>query len=342
MFEAVVTLCLGMAGSACADRLLPGHEAVTRDACRAALSARAPRLPDGAKGEPRCVEAGEALSVVEVAAGVFVHVGAIEEPALGNLGDVSNAGFIVGADSVAVIDSGGSRRVGEGLWRAVRAQTDLPVSHVILTHMHPDHIFGASVFVEAGAEVAGHGTLPRALADRAETYVASFQRLIGLSFEGSVVPKVARAIAEASQLDLGDRVLMVEPWPVAHTGTDLTVLDRSTGVMFTGDLLFDGHAPSLDGSLKGWVAVLENLEQRDVKMVVPGHGAAVLGWPEGAADLRRYLSVLERDTRAAIESGDRLGDAVQSIAAEEAMEWSLFDVYNPRNATVAWTELEWE
>jgi hypothetical protein len=56
----------------------------------------------------------------------------------------------------------------------------------------------------------------------------------------------------------------------------------------------------------------------------------------------RYLEVLERDTRAAIAAGARLGDAVETIAQSEAGHWSLFEVHNPRNATVAFTALEWE
>ncbi|AZQ69106.1 quinoprotein relay system zinc metallohydrolase 2 [Silicimonas algicola] len=342
MFEAVVTLCLGLANAECADRLLPGYEAATLEGCDAALQARTPSIPGGADGSPRCVPSGPTLSILEVAPGVFVHVGLIEEPSPGNDGDVSNSGFVVGRDSVAVIDAGGSRLAGEGLWRAVRAETDLPVSHVLLTHMHPDHIFGASVFTEAGAEVVGHADLPRALADRASTYVTSFERLVGSSFAGSAIPKVSVTIADPTEIDLGDRTLIVEPWPVAHTGTDMTVFDRATGVMFLGDLLFDEHTPSLDGSLKGWKGVLTDLTFRELEVVVPGHGAASLDWPEGAANLERYLSVLESDTRDAIERGDRIGDAIQTIAADEATRWSLFDAYNPRNATVAWTELEWE
>ena len=342
MFEAVVTLCLGLADAECADRLLPGYEAATLEGCDAALQARTPSIPAGAEGSPHCVPSGPALSILEVAAGVFVHVGLIDEPAPGNGGDVSNSGFVVGRDSVAVIDAGGSRIVGEALWRAVRAETGLPVSHVLLTHMHPDHIFGASVFTEAGAEVVGHADLPRALADRASTYVTSFERLVGPSFAGSAAPIVSVTIVDPTEIDLGDRTLVVEPWPVAHTGTDMTVFDRATGVMFLGDLLFDDHTPSLDGSLKGWKAVLADLKFRELEAVVPGHGAATLAWPESAANLERYLSVLESDTRDAIDRGDRIGDAIQTIAADEAPRWSLFDVYNPRNATVAWTELEWE
>ena len=120
------------------------------------------------------------------------------------------------------------------------------------------------------------------------------------------------------------------------------MLDEKTGTLFAGDLVFHRHTPSLDGSLPGWRAVLDRIDALEPARVVPGHGDASLPWPEGGAALRRYLEVLARDTRAAIDAGERLGDAVREIAASEAGRWELFDIFNPANATVAYTELEWE
>lgn len=334
MFEAVIALCLD---AVCRDVLLPGYEAASAEACAAALAAR-PRA-EGA----RCAAAGPALAFDEVAPGVFVHRGAVAEPDAANGGDVSNLGFVVGDAAVAVIDAGGARRIGEAAWRAIRERTGLPVTHVILTHMHPDHVFGAQVFAEAGAEIVGHAGLGRALADRAESYLESYGARIGTErFLGTAMPVPVRAVEGALEIDLGGRSLELRAWPVAHTPADLTVFDRVTGTLFAGDLVFDRHAPALDGSLRGWQAVLAMLEDERFARVVPGHGGPVLDWPGGAAPLARYLGVLERDTRAALEGGLRIGEAAETVALEEAPGWDLFDIHNPRNATVAFTELEWE
>ena len=77
------------------------------------------------------------LTVSEVAPGVFVHQGRYEVFTPRNAGDTSNAGFVIGRDSVAVIDTGGSPQVGAQLLAAVRARTKLPIKYVINTHMHP-------------------------------------------------------------------------------------------------------------------------------------------------------------------------------------------------------------
>lgn len=341
MFEAVILVCLNAGAGPCREMLVPGFEASSQQACEVALAAAPPQTPAGTAAF--CQSRGAALAVEEIADGVFVHVGLIEEPDEVNLGDVSNLGFVIGDASVAVIDSGSARWVGEALWRSIKEHTDKPVSHVILTHMHPDHVFGASLFADAGAEVVGHERLPRALADRQENYLESLGRLIGQeAVIGTVSPDISQRIGAEGQIDLGNRVLSLTAWPTAHTTADLTVFDAKSGTLFAGDLLFHRHLPALDGSVLGWQNVMAQMKGQNAVRVVPGHGAASLPWPEGAEPLERYLRALVSDTRAAIADGARLGDAVQTIAADEAEHWHLFEAYNPRNATVAFTELEWE
>ncbi len=341
MFEAVIAVCLAANPAICRDTLLPGYEALQKEVCEERLLQSPPQLAPG--DIAHCAPVGRALDVTEVAQSVLVHEGAVAVPNTDNLGDVANLAFVVGGESVAVIDTGSAPWIGEALWRAIRAETDKPVSHVILTHMHPDHIFGTAVFENTGAEIVAHDQMQRDLADRAGNYLESMSRLIGANeFAGARAPKVTLPVADTIDIDLGGRILTLKAWSTAHTGNDLTVVDKTTGTLFAGDLVFHRHTPALDGKLTGWRKVLGKLARLDVKRVVPGHGDASLPWPDGGAPQAHYLSVLERDTRDAIARGDRIGDAVETIASSEAPQWELFSDFNPRNATVAFTELEWE
>ncbi|WP_257884309.1 quinoprotein relay system zinc metallohydrolase 2 [Sulfitobacter sp. CW3] len=347
VFEAIVSLCLTLGDGPCRDQLLPGHEALTREACIASLAASVPSLASfdgmGVLSEPTCKPIGTALDVTEVAPGVFVHMGLIEEPDADNRGDVANLGFIIGTNGVAVIDTGAARWMGEALWRAIRQRTDRPVTHVVLTHMHPDHALGAAPFAAAGAQIIGHANLPRALSDRQANYLESLDRLIGVAtFIGTQTVPIDQLVQDRHDIDLGGRVFELRAWPLAHTAADLTVLDKTTQTLFAGDLVFHRHTPALDGSLMGWQAVLAELQTMELARLIPGHGGPALDWPQGVAAMERYLNLLETDTRAAIEVGTRLGDAVETIAQGEAPYWELFDAYNPRNATGAFTELEWD
>ena len=108
------------------------------------------------------------LAVIEIAAGIFVHNGVHEEAAPDNDDAIANIGFIVGDVAVAVIDPGGSAREGRELRAAIRALTDRPIRYVILTHVHPDHIFGAAALGDDHPDFVGHAKLPDALARRGD------------------------------------------------------------------------------------------------------------------------------------------------------------------------------
>jgi quinoprotein relay system zinc metallohydrolase 2 len=343
MLDVLATLCLLAAPDACAGRVVP----VGAPDCAAAMEAAAPRLDAWrtrhAVTDVTCARwEGAPLLLTEIAPGVHVHAGEVAEPSPANLGDVANLVIVVGEEAVAVIDAGGSRGIGERVVATVRALTDRPIAAVVLTHMHPDHVFGATALADAGAEVIGHEALPLALAARAETYETAFLRLIGPGFVGSETPVSDRGVADAATLDLGGRSLRLTAWPTAHTAADHTGLDQATGTLDAGDLVSDTHAPALDGSLVGWQAVLERLGELRPQRVVPGHGATALPWPEGGEGLRRYLEVLAHDTREAIRAGATLSESVATAARSEATRWELFDLFNPRNATAAYPELEWE
>ncbi|MCE7028623.1 quinoprotein relay system zinc metallohydrolase 2 [Jiella avicenniae] len=279
----------------------------------------------------------------EIAPGVYARHGLVAEETPENQGAIANIGFVVGDEAVAMIDSGGSVADGEDALEAIRRVTDKPVAYLIDTHMHPDHLFGNQVFKSAGATIVGHRRLPAALAARAEFYKQSMAAQIGPELAGAVsVTPPDETVEDERRIDLGGRTLVVKAWGTAHTDNDLTVFDEETGTLFAGDLVFMDHCPVLDGSLKGWLAQIPDLMAIPAKRVVPGHGPVSAPWPAAIEPERRYLETLAADIRKAIAAGIPLADAVADAAAGESGKWQLFEDYNPRNATAAYAELEWE
>ena len=155
-----------------------------------------------------------------------------------------------------------------------------------------------------------------------------------------IVPPT-QLVEHETRIDLGDRVLALKAWPASHTDNDLTVLDETTGTLFAGDLAFLRHLPVLDGSLMGWLATIDELAAIPARRVVPGHGS-VAAWPAALADQTRYLQRLAQDVRASIKRGETITAASQGAAESERTQWELFDQNNARNATAAYSELEWE
>ncbi len=282
------------------------------------------------------------LPVSEVAPKIFVHVGEVALMTRENEGATANVGFIVGDDAVAVIDTGGSVREGERLLAAIRARTDKPIRYVINTHGHPDHVFGNAAFVSDGTVFVGHRNLPQALAVRGPFYTDAFRRIMGEQLmEGVRMISPTLLVAGTTRLDLGSRPLTLKTWSTAHSDNDLTVLDERTGTLFAGDLVFLGHIPVLDGSLRGWLKVTDELGSLPAQRVVPGHGP-VSEWPAALVDQRRYLAKLANDIRALIARGEPITAAAGTAAASEQPRWQLFGDYNARNATSAYSEIEWE
>src|SRR5205823_11644385 len=123
----------------------------------------------------------------EVAAGIHIRRGVDQDTAPTNGGAIANVGFIIGRDAVAVIDPGGSLIDGERLRATVREATRLPVRYVVMSHVHPDHVFGAAAYEADRPQFVGPVRLTRALAVRGEYYRQRLEEILGTDAAGTVV-----------------------------------------------------------------------------------------------------------------------------------------------------------
>jgi quinoprotein relay system zinc metallohydrolase 2 len=280
--------------------------------------------------------------MAEIAPGIYVHAGLPEQASAGNDDAIANIGFIIGDESVMVIDPGGSAVEGQQLHAAVRAVTSRPIRYVVLTHVHPDHIFGAVAFRADHPDFIGHARLPGALAQRGEYYVKALRRDLGAAAAGSEIVLPTYLVAAHEEIDLGNRTVDIDAHGPAHTDNDLTLFDRRTATLWLSDLLFVARIPVIDGSLVGWIKELEALRLVAAQRAVPGHGPAVVDWPAAAGPELRYLRRVLVDTRAALRQDIDIAEAPRHVAIEERGNWLLFDDYHARNVTAAYKELEWE
>ncbi|MGQ0658936.1 MAG: quinoprotein relay system zinc metallohydrolase 2 [Chromatiales bacterium] len=283
------------------------------------------------------------FNLQEVAPGNFVHLGkhvTFEDP---DHDDIANIGFVVGEKCVAVIDTGGSVTVAGALKSAIREHTQAPICYVINTHVHFDHVLGNVVFRDDKPSFVGHAALAGALDGSRGFLLENFRSDLGKNATEADIIGPDKAVEDTLELDLGGRKLLLKAYPKAHTTTDITVLDERSGTLWLGDLLFRERIPSLDGSLKGWLAVIDMLEQQQgVRVVVPGHGAVGDSLQTSLAEERKYLQMLAEEVRPIIAEGGTLEQAMDKVGASERDHWQLWDQHHKRNVSRAFTELEWE
>jgi len=289
-----------------------------------------------AGGEP------ELFNLEQVADDNYVHKGIHVEFEHPQHDDIANIGFIVGDRCIAVIDTGGSISIGQQLFMSIREISKLPICYVINTHVHFDHILGNLAFIQESPQFVGHIQLTDAVEQNRNFFLDQFKEDLGPTANRDSIIGPSLTVEKTMDLDLGNRIIRLTAYPAAHSHTDLTILDFKTKTLWTGDLVFRERIPSLDGKLKGWLAVLETLQNQKIKLAIPGHGTTSNDWPQTYAAEASYLKMLLNDTREAIAKNQFLEDAINFVGEDEKQDWLLHEQHHTRNVTKAFTELEWE
>jgi glyoxylase-like metal-dependent hydrolase (beta-lactamase superfamily II) len=134
-----------------------------------------------------------------------------------------------------------------------------------------------------------------------------------------------------AKLDLGGvtaRMFWIGP---AHTkGDELTFVEED-GVLIPGDIVQKGIFPIMpnpDASIKGWLAILDNVEALHPKFIVPDHGAAIVDASQIATE-RSYLMALQSRALELKKQGVSVDDAGKTITAELKAKYP--DWPNPNN-----------
>ncbi|MAS81193.1 MAG: MBL fold metallo-hydrolase [Legionellales bacterium] len=282
------------------------------------------------------------FNIVEVAEGNYLHKGVHVSVDDKHHDDIANIGFIIGNRCIAVVDTGGSIDIGMKLLKKIKSISDKPICYVINTHVHFDHILGNKAFVLDNPEFIGHENLGIEVERNRNFFLEQFKNDLGPNPSASSIIGPNVLIDKPTQLDLGDRIITLTPFPVSHSHSDLTIMDNRTSTLWAGDLIFRERIPSLTGSLIGWVKVMKELFNLKVELVIPGHGNVAESMTIAIKQQRDYLHRLLNETRNSIEEGQFINEAAENVDSENLSGWLLHDSQHPTNVSRAFNELEWE
>lgn len=278
---------------------------------------------------------GPGFTVTRIGDGVYAALGE-DGGAAG-----SNAGFIVGSNGVAVVDTFTSVAPAKDLVAEIRKVTNLPIRYVINTHYHLDHTGGNAVFAEAGATIIAHRN------------VSGWLRTENLKFFGADPKPDKRALVEALVLPdvtytdaidihLGDRLIEVR-YMLGHTGGDSVVIVPTANVVFGGDIVWQKHLPNLiDASTGPWIESLDKLlADHPTATFVSGHGGVAS--PADVKDFRDYLAALRKSVAKAQDQGKSGDELVAAVTAElkgTYGKWGFFDHFIKPDITFTAAELK--
>lgn len=243
------------------------------------------------------------LQAQSVAEQVYVFIGRNEDFSTVNGGNIVNTAFIAGPGGIVVIDSGPSLRYGEQMHRAIAGISGQPLALVINTHHHPDHFLGNQAF--AGTPIAALPATIEGIAAEGNAFAENLFRMSGDWMKGTEVLVPNRALAAGTSEIAGRRLRLIGL--DGHTGADLAVYDEESGVLFAGDLVFNGRAPTTPhADIAHWLTALDRLEaitrEPGFAVLVPGHGAVT----RDAAPIRQtraWLRWLQTAMQAAAREG---------------------------------------
>ena len=234
---------------------------------------------------------------------------------------ISNAGFVVTPAGVVVIDALGSPALAERLLAEIRKITPIPVTHVILTHYHADHIYGLQAFKAQGARIIAQRSGQEYLnSDTARLRLeASKKDLAPWINEKTQLVSADQWIDGPTELKIGGMQFSLQPAGPSHTPEDLVVYLPQEKVLFAGDLVFRNRIPFVGQADSGhWIESLQSLLRFDATVIVPGHGPYSTEARKDTELTRDYLVYLRATMKQAAQNMDPFD------AAYKAADWSRF------------------
>ncbi|GGO47577.1 MBL fold hydrolase [Streptomyces daqingensis] len=201
----------------------------------------------------------------------------------------ATVGAVRGTSGLLLVDAGASVEEGARVRDELLGMFGLPVTRVVLTHPHFDHVLGAASFTAARVYAAAGMDVRLAGAGEELRRDAEHHGMPGdeaaASAESLAVP--GHAVRGELTLSPGGREVVLVDLGAAHSPHDLAVVVRGTGeggadgrtVVFCGDLVEESGEPQAgpDASPALWPAALDRLLSLGGQdaLYVPGHGAVV-------------------------------------------------------------------
>lgn len=289
------------------------------------------------------------LPYYRIAKGTYFLFGNIAHLDEKNRGWNGNAGFIVTAQGVIVIDTLGTPKLGRRLIATIASVTDSPIRYVIVTHNHPDHAYGSAAFQELeGVTVIAHaGTRDYTHSAEMQRSVAYRRERLAPDMEGFAPLEADRYIGgerfDKTRIQLGDQRLDIYNSGQHHSYGDLVVHQVDERILWISDLAFNQRTTYMGDGHSLQILEAQDWMMRafpDVALMVPGHGSVQSPPFSMVARTRDYVERMREAMRRAVDNGVSLLDATEQVDFDDWKDARLYESNQRANANFVYREME--
>lgn len=269
---------------------------------------------------------------------VYSLHGSVDVPNKENGGYMNNNLVIIGDQGVVLVDAGSHRAVAEHIGKAIERITSKPVTHILVTHHHGDHHLGSVAFPDA--KIVSSDYCARQIQDNGRGMVAAMKRMTGLYIAdeprvpSETMPQNARRTLQLNGVNLE----LITP-QTAHTDGDMMVWLPDDRVLASGDILVHAINPNfVDGNLKKWIAVVDDILKMPIATVMPGHGA--LMQRQDVEHFRTIIADFYKAVEEIYKSGGAEADVRKKLDLAMWQKLARYDDMMGRNISKVWLEVE--
>jgi len=283
------------------------------------------------------------LELQRVTDEVYAIVGDLGNRSAENFGNNATFGFVLTADGVVLIDSGGTARGAAAIDAVIDTVTDEPVIAVINTGGQDHRWLGNGYFKKSGARLIASQAAVADQRARLQDQFFMLGNLVGQDLvRGTEAAYAEETFDDALELTIGGtRFELRHPGP-AHTPGDSFVWLPAQQVMFSGDIVYTVRMATVgpQSNSRGWVEAFDAMAAYRPRHLVPGHGRATT-LEHARRDTRDYLSFLRTAVAEFMDDGGDLSD-IGTVDQSAFTYLQNFDMLAGRNAQRVFEELEWE
>lgn len=276
---------------------------------------------------------------------VYAWIGPHGGPNTSNKGFRMNSAFVIGTESIAIIETGFYPAMAKEMVQRIREISDLPIAYAINTNSQPDRYFGNSVFEEMGAKIIAHEKEVSRMIASSNNFALFVENTMKFKEDIIKIPNTPNTpINKNININLGgDVVLKISNYKAAHTPSPLIVYIEKDNVVYAGDILYSGRLLAIvtGGNIKEWIETFDHLRQFKNVTFIPGHGK-----PGPLSNFEKstynYLKLLNSHMTKMLDSDIGMVEAIRKLKPiQEDYSYLLnFSDLSGRNAHRAYQEAE--